>query len=177
MANDTTRSIIALVRALINDRAGAEQQFYDEDIQRQLEALREWVVEELKPLPQPDGGQLRWRSANRYWEADLELTDPAGTALEPALSDPNSGYFTFADSQEAVYASGFVHDPYAAAAELLTLWAGRIEQDIIEFSSDGASYKFAGTIPQKLAMAAEYKAKSRTYGGIRTVRMVRNDIN
>jgi hypothetical protein len=169
--------LIALVRGLIGDN-GTPKVFTDDEIESGLDLRRDYVFKEvLTAYPAPDGSQLKFQSSYRYWESDIELTDPAGTALEPDKSDPMSGYFTFAESQDVVYATGFAYDVYAAAGELLTIWAGRIEQDITRFSADGSSFEFAGLRDSKLKLAAEYKAKSRTFGSVQTVRIVRDDIN
>ena len=178
-ARATMTGLITLVRGLINDPAGASQEFYDEDIQEQLDEQREYIhLGELTPLLQPDGiTQLKFQSPYKYWESDIALTDSAGTVLTPTTSDPKSGYFTFTISQNEVYATGFVYDVYAASAVLLTLWAGRIEQDVTKFSADGSSFEFEGLGNSKLKLASQYKAKSTRFGAIHTARMVRDDYN
>lgn len=174
----TMTDLITLVRGLIAD-SETPPAFTDEEIESGLDLRRDYVFKEaLTAYPAPDGSQKKWQSAHKFWESDVILTDPAGTALEPGLtSDPNSGYFTFAESQVAVYATGFTYDPYAAAGELLTIWAGRIEQDITKFSADGSSFEFAGLRDSKLQLAKEYMAKSKAFGSIRSVKMVRDDLN
>ena len=176
-ARATMAGLITLVRELINDPVSASSQFSDDAIQEQLDNDREYVLlTELLPYASADGiTQLKFQSQYKYWESDLVLTDPAGTALTPTTSDSISGYFTFSESQDAVYATGFVFDVYAASAELLTLWAGRIEQDIVKFSADGSSYEFEGLGNSKLKLASEYKTKSNRYGAIQTTRMMRDD--
>lgn len=177
MARATMASLITLVRGLINDPVSVTAQFTDDEIQTQLDELREYVrLGELTPLVNPDGiTQQKFQSPYKYWESDVSITDSAGTALTPTTSDPKGGYFTFTTSQAAVYATGFTYDVYAASAVLLTLWAGRIEQDVTKFSADGSSYEFEGLGNSKLKLAAEYKAKSSRYGAIQTVRMIRDD--
>lgn len=175
MARAAMASIITLVRGLINDPAGASQQFTDDAIEDQLDLTRTYrLKEELTALAEPAGTQLKFQSAYRYWESDLSLTNPAGTVLTPASSDPISGYFVFGSTQSAVYATGFTYDVYAAAAELLTLWAGRIEQDVLKFSADGSSYEFSGIREAKLRLAAQYKARSNAFGAT-SATMVRDD--
>ncbi|MFA7175542.1 MAG: hypothetical protein WC340_19360 [Kiritimatiellia bacterium] len=178
-ARATMTGLIMLVRGLINDPQSATAQFTDEAIQEQLDNDREYVLlTELTPYAEPDGTtQLKFQSQYKYWETDVALTNSAGTVLTPTTSDLKSGYFTFTTSQDAVYATGFVYDVYAASAVLLTLWAGRIEQDVTKFSADGSSYEFEGLRNSKLKLAAQYKAKSTRYGAIQTVRMVRDDYN
>lgn len=176
MARATMAGLITLVRGLINDPVGSSQQYTDEAIEDQLDLAREYHhISALTALPEPAGTQLKFKSEHRYWESDVSLSDPAGTVLTPASSDPISGYFVFGSTQSAVYATGFTYDVYAAAAELLTLWAGRIEQDVLKFSADGSSYEFEGLGNSKLKLAAEYKAKSSRYGAIQTARMIRDD--
>ena len=175
MARAAMASIITLVRGLINDPAGASQQFTDDAIEDQLDLTRTYrLKEELTALPEPAGTQLKFKSEHRYWESDVSLSDPAGTVLTPASSDPISGYFVFGSTQSAVYATGFTYDVYAAAAELLTLWAGSIEQDVLKFSADGSSYEFSGVRDAKLRLAAQYRARSSTFG-MMSATMVRDD--
>ena len=172
-------SLITLVRGLINDPAGVGAQFTDEDIQQNLDDHREYILnEELDPLPQPDETTyLKWQSSRKHWESDVIFVDPAGTALVPDTANYINGYFTFASHCDQVYANGFCYDVYAACAMLLMTWAGRIEQDITKFSADGSSYEFAGQKDSKLAMASEYAKKSKAYGSVRSIGMVRNDHN
>ena len=168
--------LIALIRGLINDPVGSSQQYTDEAIEDQLDLAREYHhISALTALPEPAGTQLKFKSEHRYWESDVSLSDPAGTVLTPASSDPISGYFVFGSTQTGVYATGFTYDVYAASAELLSLWAGSIEQDIVKFSADGSSYEFEGVRNAKLKLASQYKAKSSRFGAIQTVRMVRDD--
>ena len=176
MARAAMASIITLVRGLINDPAGASQQFTDDAIEDRLDLTRTYrLKEELTALAEPAGTQLKFQSAYRYWESDLSLTNPAGTVLSPTSSDPISGYFVFGSTQTGVYATGFTYDVYAASAELLSLWAGRIEQDVLKFSADGSSYEFSGVRDAKLRLAAQYRARSSAFGAIASVGLVRDD--
>ena len=174
-ARTSMAGLITLVRGLINDPAGASQQFTDDAIEDQLDLTRTYrLKEELTALPEPAGTQLKFQSAYRYWESDLSLTNSAGTVLSPTSSDPISGYFVFGSTQVSVYATGFTYDVYAASAELLSLWAGSIEQDILKFSADGSSYEFSGIREAKLRLAAQYKARSNAFGAT-SATMVRDD--
>ena len=176
MARAAMTGLITLVRGLINDPVGSSQQYTDDAIEDQLDLLaREYHhMDALTALPEPAGTQLKFKSEYRYWESDVSLSDPAGAVLTPTNSDPISGYFVFGSTQSAVYATGFTYDVYAAAAELLTLWAGRIEQDVLKFSADGSSYEFSGIRDAKLRLAAQYRARSSTFG-MTSARMVRDD--
>lgn len=176
MARDTMDTLIGLVRVLINDPLSANSQFMDDEIEAQLDLARAWKVERLQPLPIVGSlNGTRWQSVNKYWESDVELSNGAGEVIVPDQLDSNAGYFVFAESQDEVTASGFTYDVFAASAELLTVWAGRIEQDITKFSADGSSFEFASVMQSKLKQAESYRAQSKKYGGIRTAKMVRDD--
>lgn len=177
MARATMTSLITLVREMINDPRGEEAQFTDEQVQTQLDELREYIhLTELTPLMEPDGiTKLKFQSQYKNWESDVAITNFAGTVLTPTTSDPKGGYFTFSTSQAAVYATGFTYDAYATSAVLLRLWAGRIEQDITKFSADGGSFEFEGMREAKVKLASQYETKSTRYGAAQTVRMIRDD--
>lgn len=178
MATRATMSeLITLVRGLINDPMSVTVQFEDDEIQEQLDEFRDYIhTEPLTSYVNADGiTQLKFQSQYRYWESDVVLTNSAGTVLTPTTSDPKGGYFTFTTTQDAVYATGFTYDVYAASAALLTFWAGRIEQDIVKFSADGSSYEFEGLGNSKLKLAAQYRTKSSRFNSLQTVRMIRDD--
>lgn len=176
MARTTMIQLIALVRGLINDPVGAEMTYQDGDIQSQLDIYRTWnALAALTPLPAADGSQKQWQSDTKYWQNDVSLTDADKNELTPTVSDCIGGLFVFADSLDSVFATGWTYDPYASAAELLIMWAGRLEGEISKFSSDGSSYEFVSQAQSKLSLAATYRGRSIRYGGIRTVQMVRDD--
>jgi len=176
-ARITMATLIALVRGLINDPAGASQAFTDDQIQEQLDFYKLYTNDTLTALKNQAETVVGWKSANRNWEGGVTLVDEALSILSPVTEDELQGYWTFATTPSSVYASGWVYDVYASAAELLTLWAGRLASEVTKFSADGSSYEFASTKSQKLALAAQYMAKSSTMGGPKSVEMVRNDLN
>lgn len=172
----TMTGLITLVRGLIDDPAGTDATFTDEYIQQQLDAQREYALnEKLEALPEPDESTyLKWSSSHKHWQTDVAFTDPAGTVLVPESADYLNGYFTFGSHCYQVYATGFHFDVYAACVTLLMVWAGRIEQDITKFSADGSSYEFAGERESKLTLANEYARISGKFG-MKSIRMVRDD--
>lgn len=176
-ARTTMAKLITLVRGLINDPAGAAQTFTDDQIQEELDFYRLYKNDTLTPLKNQADAVIGWQSAYRHWEDGAALVDDTLTTLSPATADPLQGFWTFAVNPTSVYVSGWVYDVYASAAELLTLWAGRLVNDITKFSADGSSYEFGSVKGQKLALAAQYMARSTTMGGPQSVEMVRNDLN
>ena len=176
-ARTTMATLITLTRGLINDPVGASQAFTDEQVQDGLDNYKLYTNDVLAALKNQADAVVGWQSSWRYWEGGLSLVDEALVALTPATADLIQGYWTFAVNPSSVYASGWVYDVYASAAELLTFWAGKLGSEITKFSADGSSYEFDLVKNQKLALAAQYMAKSSTMGGAKSVEMVRNDLN
>ena len=176
-ARTTMAALIALVRGLINDPTGASQAFTDDQIQEHLDYFRLYTNDTLTSLSNQAGTVIGWKSASRNWEDGAVLVDESLTILSALSSNFLSGYWTFTINPSSVYVSGWTYDVYASASELLTLWAGKLGSDITKFSADGSSYEFGSVKNQKLALAAQYMAKSSTMGGPRTAEMVRNDLN
>lgn len=176
-ARTTMAKLIALIRGLINDPAGASQAFTDDQIQEHLDFWRLYRNDELTSLTNQAGTVVGWQSSNRYWEDGAALVDGSSSILSALSTDPINGYWTFTVNPTSVFVSGWIYDVYATAAELLTLWAGKLGADVTKFSADGSSYEFASTKSQKLALASQYAAKSSTMGGPKSVEMVRNDLN
>lgn len=176
-ARSTMAKLIALIRGLINDPAGAAQIFTDDQIQEQLDFYKLYTNDTLTALKNQAETVIGWQSSNRYWEDGAALVDGSSSILSAATTDPITGYWTFTVNPTSVFVSGWIYDVYATASELLTLWAGKLGADVTKFSADGSSYEFASTKSQKLALAAQYAAKSSTMGGPRSVEMVRNDLN
>lgn len=171
---ESMTQIIDFVRVLMHDPAGANAQYSGEQIQEQLDLMRIYTNDRLSPCGEPIAG---WQSDYRYWENDTQVSDGIANNLSPLSADPMHGYWTFGSNPAAVYASGWVHDPYGAAAELLSIWAGALGSEVTKFSADGSSYEFGSIKNEKLKLAAQYRAKSLTMGGVKSVRMVRDDLN
>ena len=175
MGTDSTQELIFKVRTLINDK-GSEEAFSNEEIQSFLKQSRtyqqEYPLMVLRRVGMPD---TMFQANVPYWDEDVVLTNWDSQTIEAKTKDTLSGYFEFEEGQKEVFATGFTYDVYFASAELLTVWAGRLEGEIESFSSDGSSYKFASGIQSKLKLAEEYKRKSYQFGAIKTAKMVRND--
>lgn len=176
-ARTTMAALITLVRGLINDPAGASQAFTDDQIQASLDEYRLYQNDNPTSLSNQAGTVIGWKSSYRYWESDAVLVNGSSSILSALSSDPITGLWTFTANPTSVYVSGWVYDLYASAAELLTLWAGKLTSEITKFSADGSSYEIVSLKSQKLALASLYMARSSTMGGIQTAEMVRNDLN
>jgi hypothetical protein len=140
--------LIAKVRVLIADPAGASEQFTDQDIQDQLdEGPRRRDVYHLRLTSQYTlvyGGTISyldyWTDGG-YWEQDAILQDGTYATLVPSTSDYLTGHWHFNASQTPpVYLTGKQYDPYGTAADLLESWMATVKQDI-DFLSMGRTFK------------------------------------
>lgn len=185
MTRQSLDQLIERVRQLIGDGSSDPRDwtFQDEQIQAHLDQTRAYHDNaELDPLGQAGDTKL-FSSTIKFWDLGVVVRDPDGSqlALDYEASNLIAGHFVITDYvPAAAYVSGWSYDLYAVCADLLVLWAGRLEQDITKFSADGSSYEFAGATKGKLALAADFRAKSdamfsRGLGDIQTVTMVRND--
>jgi len=174
-ARATMANLIALVRGLINDPAGATPQFSDDDIQAQLDSARDRIIG-IDLIPYGLVPSSEWYTHFRHFEDGVVLKEGA-TVLTPLpeTAEPLNGYWAFAESHSSVTLSGWAYDVYAAAAELLVLMSARVGSEITSFSADGSSFNFAGESSSLLKLAAEYRSRSPLYGAAQTVRMIRDD--
>lgn len=175
MARTTMSSLISLVRDLIGDPAGTDQALTDNQIERALDIHR-WTFryETLSALPTVTAGvttYLDWYSDEQYWEADEALYDSAYAALTPSSSEPMYGRWSFSTTQTVVMITGKVYDPYAAAADLLEVLAGKVALEY-DVTADGASLHRSQKREAYLAMAAQYRKQQRVISG----RQVRSDL-
>ena len=168
--------LIELVRGLINDPTGTDSQFTDEEIQNKLDIEREYHNSlALIPLPEPDKTVYKWHAPFHYWDKGVVLSDSVGTVFVPSQANYLAGQFTLDEAKDEVVITGFCYDVYAVSADLLVLWAGRIEREVTKFSADGSSFEFAGESESKLKLAYSYNKRSKKFGGAKVVGMVRND--
>ena len=156
----TMVALIGKVRLLINDPAGASQQFTDNELQDALDDWRQDVrYEQLTPAPtlsnlggvandpsQPGIAEYNWTdyySAYKWWEQGEVLSDGHFITLTPASSDELQGHWTFAlaipGQYPPVFITGRVFDVYAAAADLLEMRAATAARSF-DFTSDGQSF-------------------------------------
>lgn len=168
--------LIARVRFLINDPAGASPTISDQQIQDTLDERRVDVrFEELQPAETPVAGRLvtlDHYSHRGNWEADEALFDGAYNELTPTDANRLVGHWTFgADTSSPVYLVGKTYDVYAAAADLLEAWAAR-EKASFDFTADGASYHRSQKVANLLELARRHRQQQRP----QSIRQVRNDV-
>jgi hypothetical protein len=160
-------ALIARVRLLINDPAGASQQFSDDDIQAVLDASRQDVFNgPLEAKPTYTGNTIQYLdyfASLGDWEDDMVLKQYLTVTVTPSVSEPIVGHWQFAQTTlPSVFITGKTYDVYRAAADLLERWAARwaLSYDV---SVDGQSLKRsqAGMALQNLAR--QYRMQQRAF--------------
>lgn len=174
-ARGTMAELIALVRRLVHDPAGADQAWTDEELQDWLDAHGEAAV--VEPLTYAwqwvAGAQvvLAYTAGRGYWEADAALTAADGTTLTADSANLMVGRWAFnAHQPPPVHLTGRSYDVYAAAADALEARAAQFAL-AYDFSADGATYHRSQQAQALLALAKQYRRRSRP----RVARMVRTD--
>lgn len=182
----TMADLIALVRVMIADPAGASQQFSDQQIQDRLDSSRDDIrYESLQIAPsivntattgnQPSTIFADYYSGYGFWEADvvLQAQGPTGAAwvvVTPTMSDLIVGHWQFENTPfingtvpgqlPPVFATGKVYDCNSAAADLLAFWAATLAC-AYDVSVDGQRLNRSQLMQAKLTLAQYYRGLAK----------------
>lgn len=163
----TMTSLISRVRLLINDPAGINQQFSDQDIQDVLDESRQDIKNApLRPLATFTGATIQWLDYYAElgnWEDDVVLKQYLITTVSPSLSENIPGHWQFSvNTLPPVYLSGKTVDLYRAAADLLERWASRW---VLSYNVgvDGQSLQRSQASQMLLNLAKQYRMKQRAH--------------
>ena len=112
-----------------------------------------------------------------YFETAVSIVDGNYDPAAPTTSDYVSGRFEYATepTNRPIRLSGYSHDPYAAAAALLEMRAAMLAEDVDSFAVFNGSFTTGVKRQGPLALAKQYRMKSRGYNGAHTLR--RADMN
>lgn len=168
-------TLVDRVRLLIADTGGTGQVFSDQEIQDALDvhgsSIRYMALTEMPTIAA--GGAvsyLDFYADYGNWEENAVLVDSAYNVLTPATSETHTGHWTTSTQPTLpVMISGAVYDVYAAAADLLEAWAGKVKLDF-DFSTQGQAFTRSQKIKALLDMAQVYRAKQQPI----TVNMTRD---
>lgn len=172
-------ALIDFVLRLVNDVDAAVHS--RDDVQAALDVYRmEARYVSLMPVPTKTGAgtsYLTFEADSGDWETDGTLYDGAYAALTPATADWTAGRWAFAtEPVRPVHLLGWTHDPYAAAADLLTVRAAQLSEEY-DFKTGPDSYSRSQRGGQLLALAGQYRAMSKTGGlGSSFTQMERVDV-
>lgn len=177
--------IIEFVSRLVNDED--HEYHYDHQIQDALDRYRvEARYLQLDTLPTyAEGGTasyLTFTAPNKlkYWESDGELVDNDYTVLTPDTSDYWNGRWTFTTNQDRpLRITGYYHDPYNAAADLLEVRLSMIAENYDFRTSDGDTYNRSQSKEGLKELVAKYRASGGAGGqfGLSVSTMMRTDVN
>ena len=162
--------LLAKVRDLVNDPAGAGAVFTDDQVQAFLDGHRVEVRgRELYYLPtRAVGGTdtyVDFYAAFGDWESDGELKDDRYNvlALDNAKTEWLLGHWVLqATKTPPVYLSAKSYDVHMAAADLLRAWAAKLKGEF-DFGADGDSFNRSQRYVHLLELAEEYESRSRRY--------------
>lgn len=172
----TMADLIGKVRSLINDPPSATQTFSDQEVQDHLDRYQlvvRYAILQRAPTLSPGGildvsGYRDYYAQIDWWEGDETLYDAAYNLLTPTAADRLTGHWTFAAGVlPPVRIIGKVYDLYAAAADLLELWAQRVALDF-DFVSVGDRYLRSQKRTALVAMAQEYRKQQRPIKAVQT---------
>jgi hypothetical protein len=158
-------TIITRVRVLINDPAGASQQFTDQDIQNVLDDTRTDVSNvALTPFWTYTGGTVQYLDYYHdlgSWDDSVVLKQFLSVVVTPSASEPIVGHWSFAVStRPPVYLTGTTYDIYCAAADLLDRLTAKFMLNY-DFSSDGQSFKSSQAVTMIQNLAKSYRSNQR----------------
>lgn len=163
----TMAALIARVRSMINDPAGASQVWADQDIQNVLDESRiDYYNEPLEPRWTFSGTTpvvLDYLAPSQLgdWEDDIVLKQFLTVVLTPATSDDIVGHWTFAQTTlPPVFITGKTYDIYRASADLLERWSARYAL-LFNISVDGQSLQRSQAHSMLLDLAKQYRMKQR----------------
>lgn len=171
-------TLIARVRGLIGDQAGTV--FGDDEIQDALDRVR-MAVRYASLLPQPTYGPstagvqyLDYYARLSGWEDDVVLSDLSYTDITATATvyEPLVGHWAFATQPAGlgVRVTGKVYDLYAAAADLLEEWAGKLKLNFT-FSADMQRFSLSEQVTNVLSVAARYRMQAQP----RSVRIIQSE--
>ena len=168
MPRPTMQAIIARLRALIGDPAGAEQTWTDDELQDLLDHSRT-DVRYLRAVAMEtvlSGGatvvlDAYAPSGLTDWEADAQLCGPDYQPLTPATADYAVGHWTFAASQdEPIHIIGKTYDIHLAASTALESWAARLAREY-DFKSGDQTFARGAAADRLFAAARTMRRRAR----------------
>lgn len=174
--------IITYVRELINDPAGPDQKFTDQQIQDRLDLARlDLAADELKPLDTLEtDGTITWKqwfARYPFWETDYYIQEVDGSTSTPTTAEPLIGKFTYATNQlQPLVITGKVYNVYRVAANLLLAWIAEVRSQIQMWTADGTTIQRVGQIKNMQDLAAKYASMAWGWGNQTQVKLVRKDL-
>lgn len=172
--------LITFVRELINDSAGAEQMFTDQQVQDRLDLNREDVY--AQDLKEADSlgldGSIEWHDFYAklpFWEEDPVIQEVDGDVLTPDELNYLIGQFHF-DAEITtlpLVITGRVYDVYNVAADLIMIQVNEL-RNAFNWTADGTTVQRISQVKDLTAQAAAYRAKGWNWA--KQIKLVRKDL-
>lgn len=185
-ARASMTEIIAFVRELIQDPAGADQKFTDDQIQMRLDMTRLdkyqaclHSADTLTPL-----GSIEWhdffaKAPSGYWESDYIIQKVNGELAPPDTAELAIGKFHYIDHQPTpLVITGRVYNVYGVAVKLLTTWKLDLRSQISSWTADGTTVQKANQLATMADLIASYAGMAWGWGGgaYSQIKLVRKDL-
>lgn len=178
--------------------SGGSLQFQDQDVQDTLDESRDdlryeplliapTIVNTASTGNQPQTIFVNYYSKFQWWEQDAVVQGYSGgqawVVLTPSQADYITGRWWFESASleftaptvpgqlPPVFATGKVYDVYAAAADLLEMWAGALAS-AYAISANGKSLHREQMGQARLKLAEVYRRKAKP----RVAKLVRSDV-
>ena len=116
----------------------------------------------------------------KYWETNGEIVDNDYTVLTPDTSDWTNGRWTFTTAQDRpLRITGYYHDPYNAAADLLEVRLSMVAENYDFRTVDGDQYSRSQATQALENLILKYRAMGGAGGqyGVTATIMNWSDVN
>lgn len=171
--------LITFVRELINDPAGASQQYTDQQIQDRLDLNRMDVyIEDLREADTlTTAGRIEWHdfySKLPFWEEDAVIQEINGVTLTPDDSNFLLGRWHFNAHQPfPIVITGKVYDMYTVAADFLLISISTL-RNAFNWTADGTTVQRISQVKDLQSQAAEFRSKGWSWA--KQIKLVRKDL-
>lgn len=170
MARTEMATLITRVRGHINDPAGIDQLFNDDEIEAVLDLWRLEVKQEalrcIATRTAAGDVYLDFESEYADFETGATLQDKDWVAIDSGdyvVSDAAGKWAFPTQPNYPVYLTGHAYDHYGAAADLMDQKVAKMA-DMFDWSADGGSYKQSQLYTQLNGVAGYLRQRQKGYG-------------
>lgn len=176
--------IITYVRDLINDPAGVNQKFTDQQIQDRLDLMRLDLYQDRLHAAdtRTAQGSIEWHdffSDLGFWETDYLIQKSNGETSIPDTAEPLIGKWTYiAHQPQPLMITGRVYNVYGVASGLLTTWIAEERSRITSWTADGTTIQRLNNMKSLTDLKKDYANRAWGWGRgkFNQVKLVRRDL-
>jgi hypothetical protein len=155
------RPLVRQLRRLVGDDGPEnERLFSDDELEQFLDTCRVFVVH--APLVPAEAPPTKlWRARQQFWEEGARVTGG-----EVAAEDALVGVWELvAETAGPLFVTGYTYDLYAAAADVLEVWAAR-EKWAYDVTVDGQTLRRSQVGDRLMALAQSYRRLARPVSAV-----------